>query len=222
MSASSKPRLEPRVVGRQRGQRGQMATGRATGDGDEIGVAAVLGDVCLHPCQGALDVDDVVGPRVAWAVPVVDRHADPAELGKVAHQRMRLSAFVAGGPRTAGDLEQHRRLAVSVEIGSSPDIEMIGAAVFAVADVAVVGVVAIDPQHPQSAGRLGGAVPGWETPQTCRVGAAMSPQAVVQGGGQWGGGPVAGAVEVQQTQCGQAGHDPRRPAHRTREATRGQ
>ena len=50
---------------RQRRQRRQMAAGRTTGNGDEVGVAAVLGDVRLDPREGALYVDDVIGPGVA-------------------------------------------------------------------------------------------------------------------------------------------------------------
>src|SRR6201996_6869554 len=127
--------LKLRVVGGERGQRRQVPTGRTAGDGDELGVAAVLGDVRLDPGEGALDVDDVVGPGVARAVPVVDRHADPAQLGEVAHQRMCLSTFVSRRPGAAGDLKEHGRLAGPIEIGTSPDVQVVGAAVFAVADV---------------------------------------------------------------------------------------
>jgi len=95
-----------------------MAAGRTTGNGNEVRVAAVVGDVRLDPREGALDVNDVIGPRVARAVPVIDRHADPAQLRKVAHQWMGLSAFVSRRPRTAGDLEQHRRLSGEIEIGT--------------------------------------------------------------------------------------------------------
>src|SRR6185312_13950954 len=65
-----------------------MAAGRTTGNGNEVRVAALVGDVRPDPREGALDVNDVIGPRVARAVPVIDRHADPPQLRKVAHQWM--------------------------------------------------------------------------------------------------------------------------------------
>ena len=211
-------RLELRIIRRQRRQRRQVAAGRPAGDGDEVGVAAVLGDVRLDPREGALDVDDVVGPGVARAVPVVDRHADPAQLREVAHQRMGLSAFVSRRPGTAGDLEEHRRLSGRIEIGTSPDVQVVGAAVFAVADVRVVGVVTVDPQHPQRSRRLGGATAGRPAPQIRGVGAARGSQAAVQRGGQRHIGLMARATEVQQAQRRDARHQPRDRPHRPGQA----
>ena len=80
-------RLVLRVAGRERRQRGQVAAGGAAGDREVVGVAAVVGDVVLDPGDGALDVDDVRGPRVARGEAVVDRHADPALGGHLVHQR---------------------------------------------------------------------------------------------------------------------------------------
>jgi hypothetical protein len=61
-----------RVVVRERGQRAQMTACRATGDRNEIGVTAVVGDVLLDPGQRTLDIDDVVGPGVSGADSVID------------------------------------------------------------------------------------------------------------------------------------------------------
>ena len=115
-------RLPLRVVGRQRGQRAQMTARRATGDRNEIGVTAVVGDVLLDPGQRTLDVDDVVGPGVSGADPVVDRHAYPAALGEMAQQRVGLRPSHADRPCAAGHLQQHRRLAVAGQVGAPPDV----------------------------------------------------------------------------------------------------
>ena len=53
---------------------------------------------------------------------VVDRHADPAALGHVAQQRIRLRPPHADGPCAARHLQQHRRLAVAGQIGAPPDV----------------------------------------------------------------------------------------------------
>ena len=58
------PGLVLRIVGGQCGQSAKVAARRAAGDRDEVGVAAVFGDVLLDPGQRALDVDDVVRPGV--------------------------------------------------------------------------------------------------------------------------------------------------------------
>jgi len=58
-------RLEARVVGGEADHGAEMASGRAPGDDDPIRIAAVLGDVLLHPRQRALAVDEMVGPRRA-------------------------------------------------------------------------------------------------------------------------------------------------------------
>jgi len=134
---------------------------------------------------------------------------------------MGLSALVAGGPGAAGDLEQHRGLSVWVQIGTSPDVQMVGPAVFAIADVGVVDVVAIDPQHAHGARRLGGATAGRAAPQARRVGAPIGAQAAVQRGGQRGSGLVACATEVHQAHSGEAGDQPRGGPHRTGEAAGG-
>ena len=111
-----------RVVGCQRGQRAQMPARRTAGDRDEVGVAAVFGDVLLDPGQRTLDVDDVVRPGVPRADPVADRHAHPAAFGHVAHQRIGLRPSHADRPRPAGHLQQHRRLAVTRQVASAPDV----------------------------------------------------------------------------------------------------
>ena len=91
--------------------RGEVAAGRAAGDADEVGVAAVLGDVLAHPGERALAVDEVLGPGGPRAQPVVDRDAHPALGGEVQHERQALLALVADDPGAAVDLEQHRRRA---------------------------------------------------------------------------------------------------------------
>jgi hypothetical protein len=122
-----------------------MPAGRAPRDRDPVRITAVFGDVLLRPCDRVLDVDDVVGPGGAWAEPVVDCHAHPAQLGQMAHQRVRLSAFVSGHPGAARNLQQHGRPSAAVKVGPSPDVEMVARAALPVTDVAVVRVIAVDP-----------------------------------------------------------------------------
>ena len=116
-----------RVIGRQRGQRGQMPACRAAGDRHEVGVAAVFGDVFLDPGQRALDVDDVVGPGVHGAHPVADGDADPSAFGHPAHQRIGLRTTHADRPRAARHLQQHRGFAVTREVAAAPDVGEVGA-----------------------------------------------------------------------------------------------
>ena len=66
------------VVGREPDERGEMASGRAAGHGEEARVAAVLGDVLADPADRELHVDDVVREGRARREPVVRRDADPA------------------------------------------------------------------------------------------------------------------------------------------------
>jgi hypothetical protein len=115
-------RLELRVVGGQRRQRGQVPTGGAAGDRDELGVAAIARDVLLDPGQGPLDVDDVIGPGVHRGNPIADRHAHPAAGGQVAHQRVGLGPAHSDHPAATGNLQQHRRLGVGRQVAAAPDV----------------------------------------------------------------------------------------------------
>ena len=101
--------LELRVVRGEPHHRGEVAAGRAAGDDDVVGVAAVLGDVLADPRERALAVDEVVGPRRLGREAVVDRDADPAARREVVHERQALLVLVADHPAAAVDLEQHRR-----------------------------------------------------------------------------------------------------------------
>jgi hypothetical protein len=122
-----------RVVGCQRGQRGQVPTRRTAGDRDEVGVAAVFGDVLLDPGQRALDVDDVVGPGVHRAHPVADGDAHPPAFGHPAHQRVGLRTAHADRPCATGNLQQDRGFAVTGQVAAAPDVGEVGT-VGAVAD----------------------------------------------------------------------------------------
>ena len=109
------------------------------GDGQELGVPAVVGDVGPSPGDGALDVDDVLGPRRSRAQAVVDRDAHPATIGQVAHERMGLPLLLADHPRAAVDLEQHRGAGVVGQVGPLPDVEAVPRAGIAVDHVPPVG-----------------------------------------------------------------------------------
>ena len=121
--------LVRRVVGRDRGQRREVAAGGAAGDREVVGVAAVLRDVLADPRDRALHVDDLGGERVARGEPVVDRHADPALGGEVLHQRDALLVLVADRPAAAVDLEQHRGRPVAGAGGRPVDVEQAALAV---------------------------------------------------------------------------------------------
>src|SRR5687767_7134189 len=99
------------------------------GDGYEIGVATVRRDVRLDPCDRPLDVDDVVGPRGPWREAVVDRHAHPAAVAQVRHQRHRLLLFVADDPPAAVNLHEDGRAVVTCgvdgEVAAAPDVELV-------------------------------------------------------------------------------------------------
>src|SRR5215212_4568222 len=111
-----KSRLVLGVIGRKGRQRAEMSTGGAASDGNEIGVTAEFGDVLLDPRQRALDVDDVVGPGVAWADAVVDRHAYPSAIGEMTQQGIGLWPPHADRPSAAGHLQQNRRLTVTWKV----------------------------------------------------------------------------------------------------------
>ena len=85
-----------------------MATGRAAGDHDELGVTAVLGDVLPDPAQRELAVEQVLGERHARAEPVVGGHAHPPLGGEVQHEREGLLTLVADHPGAAVQLEKDR------------------------------------------------------------------------------------------------------------------
>ena len=145
-----------------------MAAGRAATDGDEVGVAPVLGDVLLDPGQGPLAVDDVVGPRRLGAQPVVDRDAHPAPGHQLEHHRLALLALVADDPGPAVDVHHDRRLGGWGQAGPV-DVEAVAlAAVAPVVDVAVVldrrATGAGWPGSPATtcprSGRSGGRAPG--------------------------------------------------------------
>ncbi len=206
-------RLELWVVRGDRGQRRQVPTGRAAGDRHPVRVAAVFGDVFLGPRQGPLDVDDLVGPGRARAEPVVDRHAHPAQLGQMAHQRISLLPFASHHPRATRNLQQHRRFPTAVEVGPSPDVEMVPRAVFAVGDVGVVRVVAVDARHADQARRFRRAGAFRPLPQVARIGPAIGAQAGIERRGQRLIGLVADAVQTCQPQPGQRRHQPTEPAH---------
>ena len=104
-----------------------MTARRAAADRDEVGVAAVIGDVLLDPGEGLLHVDDVCRPLVFRADAVADGYADPAAVGKGAHQRVGLRPTVAEHPPTAGNLQQHRGFAVERQVGAAPDVGQVGA-----------------------------------------------------------------------------------------------
>ena len=110
------------IVRRQGRQRGEVTARRTAGDRHEVRVAAVLGDVLLDPRQRPLHVDDVRGPGVARAHPVRHRHAHPAALGQVAHQRVGLRAAHPDRPCAAGHLQQHGCPSVAGQIGASPHV----------------------------------------------------------------------------------------------------
>ena len=69
--------------------------------------------------------------------PVAHRHADPASLGQVTHQRVRLRLLVSGDPRAARHLQQDRCLRGSRQIVAVPDVEQVGLARRSVRDVLV-------------------------------------------------------------------------------------
>ena len=96
------------IVGGEGGQRGEVPASRAAGDGDEVGITAVLRDVVADPSQRRSDVDQLVGPRCVPADAVVDADAHPSTGGHVGHQRPRLEAAIAGDPSATMDLHQHR------------------------------------------------------------------------------------------------------------------
>ena len=52
-------RLALGIVGGEPDHRGEVTAGRAAGDDDVVGVAAVLGDVLAHPGERALAVDEM-------------------------------------------------------------------------------------------------------------------------------------------------------------------
>src|SRR5260370_25232932 len=124
-----------------------MAAGRAAGDDDEPGIAAVIGDVVCYPGQSGVDVDDVSGPGRLGAQPVADRHADPAALDQVAHQRVSLDLLVPSGPGTPGDLDEDRSAGVGSQVGMAPDVEQVERGYRAVGDVPVQGVPVADAEQ---------------------------------------------------------------------------
>ena len=127
--------LQPLVVSGERDQGSQVPAGGATRDRDEVRVAAVVGNVLADPGQGAFDVDDVCRPHLAGALAVIDGHADPAQFGHPAHQRIRLRPFTVDNPRSARDLEQHRRPATRLHGGMTPDVKQVVTAVWAIGDI---------------------------------------------------------------------------------------
>jgi hypothetical protein len=70
--------LELAIVGRERGERGQVAARRSARDRHELGVAAVLCDMRFHPGDRALHIDDLIGEGGPRTQPIVDGDADPA------------------------------------------------------------------------------------------------------------------------------------------------
>jgi hypothetical protein len=127
--------LEGRIVRGERGHRREMPARRPAGDRDEVGIAAVVGDVVADPRERPLHVDEVRRKSAARALAVVDRDTDPAEFDHLAHQRVRLPAFAVHGPRPAGDLKQHRRAAAGRQVVTPPDVEQVFVAARAVRDV---------------------------------------------------------------------------------------
>ncbi len=110
-----------------------MAAGRAAGDGDVVGVAAVRRDVLADPVDRLLHVDGLGRPRVSRREPVVDRHADPALGGQVLHQRDALLLLLAEDPRAAVHLQQHR--GVLDRLLGQVDVEVVAPAGLAERDV---------------------------------------------------------------------------------------
>ena len=129
-------RLELRVAGGQRRQRGEVAPGGPAGDHEVVGVTAVVGDVVPDPGDGALDVDDVRGPRVAGGEAVVDRHADPPLGGHPVHQGPALVLLGAEGPGPAVHLQEHGRVLDRVVAGRQVDVEVTAASGLGVGQVA--------------------------------------------------------------------------------------
>ncbi|CAM5744312.1 hypothetical protein MAUB1S_01968 [Mycolicibacterium aubagnense] len=78
------------IIGGQTGQRGEVPTGRTTGDRDEFAVTAELVDIRPRPRDGGLHVGDVLRPAVIRGHAVIDGQTDPALLGQVAHQGVAL------------------------------------------------------------------------------------------------------------------------------------
>ena len=123
-------------------QRREVSAGRSTGDGDERGVAAVLGDRPSRPGDRPLDVHDMLWPRGVWREAVGDRGAHPPASGHLAEQDLALHLFLAHHPGAAVHVEQHGRPGVRWQIGTPPDVQTVPLPELRVGDVAVVRVLA--------------------------------------------------------------------------------
>ena len=114
------------VVGREGCESSEVSAGRATGNGNEIGISAVLRDVFAHPRQRRVDIDDLVRPCRHSPDPVVDADAHPSLRGHVRHQRSRFEPAVTRDPSAPVDLDEHRaavptsRGPVHVELETPP------------------------------------------------------------------------------------------------------
>ena len=114
-----------------------MAACRAPGDGNEIGVAAIVGDVFSDPSDGSLHVDDVIGPGGLRTEPVVDRDAHPAGIDEPRHERIGLPAALAAHPSPAGNLHEDGGPVARWQVQAPPDVEPVAPAGRAVSDALV-------------------------------------------------------------------------------------
>nr|WP_193386731.1 hypothetical protein [Mycobacterium lepromatosis] len=153
-----------------------MPAGRATCERNPVRVTIVLGDALLCSRDRTLDVDDLIGPGGTRARPIVDRHADTTQLGPEAHQRVCLSTFVSNHQGTPGNLQQHWNLSTAVQVGTSPNVEMVPGTSLPVTDVGVMRITAVGPQHPRNSGILRSGNTG-PLPQVAQFSATTGAQA---------------------------------------------
>ena len=78
------------------------------GHKDEVRVAAVLGDVSLHPPSASLQSSTWRGHLAFGLRRIVGRHADEAPLGEVLEHRDALLTLVAHHPGAAVEVQEHR------------------------------------------------------------------------------------------------------------------
>src|SRR5665213_1062613 len=99
--------LKGRVAGRESDHGTEMSTGGSSADGDEAGIAAVVGDVLADPAQGALAVDQMIGPRGPRTESVIDGDGHPAPAGQLVEEREPLLPLVTDDPRPAVDVDEN-------------------------------------------------------------------------------------------------------------------
>ena len=82
-----------------------MAASGPAGNRNEIGIAAVIPDVFLYPCNGLFHIDNMRRKSRLGAQTIVDRYTQPATLCHVVHQRFGLLFFFSDNPCSAMHLK---------------------------------------------------------------------------------------------------------------------